>query len=48
MIEKGKTYYLQQNMLTMGAPEIDVLTEDKGQEYVAKYRRSVFDVKQKK
>jgi hypothetical protein len=47
MIEKGKTYYLRQN-LTMGGNDLDLLDEAKGIEYVAKYHRSVFEVKPKK
>jgi hypothetical protein len=46
VIEKGKTYYLRQN-LTMGGTDLDLLDEAKGKEYVAKYHRSVFEVKPK-
>jgi len=47
VIEKGKIYYLHQNF-TMGGEELDLLDEAKGKEYVAKYHRSVFEVKSKK
>jgi hypothetical protein len=47
VIEKGKTYYLLQN-LTMGGADLDLLDEEKGKQYVAKYNRSTFDVKTKK
>lgn len=47
IIEKGKTYYLRQN-LTMGGIDLDLLTEENGKQYVAKYHRSVFEVKPKK
>jgi hypothetical protein len=47
VVEKGKTYYLRQN-LTRGGTELDLLDEAKGKEYVAKYYRSVFEVKPKK
>lgn len=47
VIEKGKTYYLRQN-LTMGGNDLDLLDETKGKEYVAKYHRSVFEVKPRK
>lgn len=47
VIEKGKTYYLRQN-LTMGGIDLDLLDEGKGKEYVAKYHRSVFEEKHKK
>ena len=47
VVEKGKTYYLLQN-LTMGGTDLDLLDEEKGREYVAKYHRSIFKEKQKK
>lgn len=47
VIEKGKTYYLRQN-LTMGGTDLDLLDEEKGKEYVAKYHRSFFEEKPKK
>jgi hypothetical protein len=47
VIEKGKTYYLRQT-LTMGGADLDVLDEAKGKQYVAKYRRTTFEVKRKK
>ena len=47
VIEKGKTYYLRQN-LTMGGTDIDLLDEEKGKQYVAKYSRSSFEEKHKK
>lgn len=46
VIERGKTYYLRQN-LTMGGNDLDLLDEARGKEYVAKYHRSVFAVKPK-
>jgi hypothetical protein len=47
VIEKGKTYYLRQNLM-IGGNNLDLLDEEKGKEYVAKYHRSVFEVKPKK
>lgn len=47
VIEKGKTYYLRQNV-SMGGTDLDLLTEEKGKEYVAKYHRSLFEEKPKK
>ena len=47
VVEKGKTYYLRQN-LTMGGTDIDLLEEAKGKQYVAKYHRSVFEQNPKK
>jgi len=47
VIEKGKTYYLRQN-LTMGGTDLDLLDEEKGKQYVAKYSRSSFAEKHKK
>lgn len=47
VIEKGKTYYLRQN-LTMGGIDLDLFDEEKGKQYVAKYHRSSFEEKQKK
>jgi len=46
VIEKGKTYYLRQN-LTMGGTDLDLLDEEKGKQYVAKYSRSSFEEKHK-
>lgn len=43
----GTTYYLRQN-LTMGGTDLDLLDEEKGREYVAKYSRSSFEEKHKK
>ena len=47
VVEKGKTYYLRQN-LTRGGTDLDLLDEVKGKEYVAKYHRSIFEAKHKK
>ena len=47
MVEKGKTYYLRHGF-NMSGIELDLLTEEKGKEYVAKYQRSVFEEKAKK
>jgi hypothetical protein len=47
VIEKGKTYYLRQN-LTMGGIDLDLLDEEKGKEYLAKFHRSIFQEKHKK
>lgn len=47
VIEKGKTYYLYQNF-PMGGTELDLLDEEKGKQYVAKYYRSIFEEKDKK
>jgi hypothetical protein len=47
VIEKGKTYYLRQS-LTMGGTDLDLLDEEKGKQYVAKYNRSSFEEKHKK
>jgi len=47
VIEKGKTYYIRHGF-TMGGIDLDLLDEAKGKEYVAKYHRSVFDVKPKR
>jgi len=47
VIEKGKTYYLRQN-LTMGGRDLDLLDVEKGKQYVAKYHKSIFEEKQKK
>jgi len=47
VIEKGKTYYLEQS-ITMGGFDVNLLTEEKGREYLAKYRRSFFEEKPKK
>ena len=48
VIEKGKTYYLQQNLFTMSSPDINLLSEEKGKQCVAKFHRSIFEEKQKK
>ena len=47
VIEKGKTYYLRQN-LSVGGTDLDLLDEEKGKQYVAKYSRSSFEEKHKK
>jgi hypothetical protein len=47
VVEKGKTYYLRQN-ITMGGTDLDLLDEEKGKEYLAKYHRSLFEEKHKK
>jgi len=47
VIEKGKTYYLHQN-LTYGGMELDLLDDEKGKQYVAEYHRSFFEEKPKK
>jgi hypothetical protein len=47
VVEKGKTYYLRQN-LTRGGTDLDLLDEAKGKEYVAQYHRSIFEEKHKK
>lgn len=47
VIEKGKTYYLHQNF-SMAGINLDLLEEEKGKEYVAKYHKSIFEEKQKK
>lgn len=47
VIEKGRTYYLRQN-LTRGGTDLDLLDEEKGKQYVAKYYRSSFEEKHKK
>ncbi len=47
VIEKGKTYYLRQN-ITMGGLDLDLLDEAKGKQYITKYSRSLFEEKQKK
>ncbi|OLD61271.1 MAG: hypothetical protein AUI53_06395 [Acidobacteria bacterium 13_1_40CM_2_60_7] len=46
VIEKGTTYYLQQR-LTMGGTDLDLINAEKGQAYVAKYHRSIFEEKHK-
>lgn len=46
VIEKGTTYYLQQN-LTMGGTDVDLIDAEKGKKYVAKYHRSSFEEKHK-
>jgi len=40
VVEKGKTYYLRQN-ITMGGTDLDLLDEEKGKQYLAKYHRSL-------
>jgi hypothetical protein len=47
VIEKGKMYYLRQN-LTVGGTDLDLLDEKRGKQYVAKYYRSSFEEKHKK
>lgn len=47
VVEKGRTYYLREN-LTMGGTDLDLLNEEQGKQYVAKFHRSVFEVKPKK
>lgn len=47
VIEKGKTYYLKQD-ITHGEIELDPLDVEKGKEYVAKFHRSYFEEKLKK
>jgi hypothetical protein len=47
VIERGKTYYLRQN-LTLGGNDLDLLDEAEGKKYVARYHRSVFEVHPKK
>ena len=44
VIEKGKTYYVRQSF----GPDLELLDQQKGKEYVAKYHRSFFEEKQKK
>jgi len=46
VIEKGTTYYLQQN-LTMSGTDLDLINAEKGKQYVAKYHRSTFEEKHK-
>ena len=47
VIEKGKTYYLRQH-ITMGGDDLDLLDENDGKQYVAKYHRSSFEEKHDK
>jgi hypothetical protein len=47
VVEKGRTYYLRQN-LTMGGIDLDLLDEEKGKQYVTKYHRSLFEEKRNK
>lgn len=47
VIEKGKTYYMRQN-ITFGGVDLDLLDEKKGKQYVARYHRTTFDVKPEK
>jgi len=47
VIERGKSCYLRQN-LTMGGTDLDLLDEEKGKQYVAKFYRSSFEEKHKK
>ena len=47
VIEKGKTYYLEQSA-TMGGIDLNLLTEEEGKAYVAKYHKSLFEEKLKK
>lgn len=44
VIEKGRTYYVRQSF-TMAGPDLELLDEGKGKEYVAKYHRSLFEEK---
>ncbi len=46
VIEKGTTYYLQQE-LTMGGVDIDLIGAEKGKGYLAKYHQSTFEEKHK-
>lgn len=46
VIEKGATYYLQQN-LTMGGTDVNLIDAEKGKKYLAKYHRSSFEEKHK-
>jgi uncharacterized protein DUF2846 len=48
VIEKGKTYYLRQNIAMGGGTDLDLLDEAKGKQYVAKYHISIFEEKHKK
>lgn len=47
VVEKSKTYYLHQSY-TIGGMELNLLDEEQGKQYVAKFHRSVFEVKPKK
>ena len=47
VVERGKTYYLQHGF-TMSGIDLELLDEEKGKQYVAKYSRSVFEEKHKK
>ena len=47
VVEKGKTYYLRHGF-TMSGIDLDLLDEEKGKQYVAKYQKSIFEEKQKK
>ena len=47
VVERGKTYYLRHGF-TMGGIDLDLVEEEKGKEYLAKYHRSVFEEKHKK
>jgi len=48
VIEKGKTYYLRQSLIPMGDAELNLLDAEKGRNYVAKLRRSIFEEKHNK
>jgi hypothetical protein len=45
--EKGKTYYLRHGF-NMSGIDLDLLDEEKGKQYVAKYHKSLFEEKRKK
>jgi len=47
VIEKGKTYYLKQE-ITMTGVDLEMVDEERGQKYLAKYHRSIFEEKVKK
>lgn len=47
VVEKGKTYYLRHGF-NMSGIDLDLLGEEKGKQYVAKYHKSFFEEKQKK
>jgi len=48
VIEKGKIYYLRQNVTLGGGIEVDLLDENEGKKYVAEYHRSSFEEKHHK
>ena len=47
VVEKGKTYFLQQE-ITMTGTDLEVLDPGKAQELLAKYHRSIFEEKSRK